>query len=138
MKQDEVQKALDTSRQLNLLLANEIYYLPELENVDEWYLYSMSEVTITMPYNFEMFEQTKQILISNGWNWDKDDSVKPWCGNILTDFYKGVIVNDKAYHLTIHVHIKPDLNGSVCKRQIIGYAKPEPIYEVVCNEMADS
>lgn len=111
----------------------EIDNLPELEGIDGWFTHSGSELTVTMPYDLKLYTRNRDALIEAGWEWDRLDFVREWCGDILTDFTKTF----EEVTLMIHFHVSPSLRGSTCKRNIIGYQDPKPIYEVVCNEMAN-
>ena len=102
--------------------------LPDLEKIYNTSPFDNRGVIITMPCDLEAFGRNRDKLLAAGWEWDKNMSVHPHCGEIMPDFWKG-----GAY---LYFHINPDYSGSTCKKRIIGHEE-KPVYEIVCLEMEE-
>jgi hypothetical protein len=96
--------------------------LPDLEIVWQQ-TYRGGEIILCQPYDLDMFHRNRVILENLGFVWNKDLSVSPSCGEILTEFTRG--------NLKIRFQIDPGYEKSTCKRSVIGH-EPKPIYEITC------
>jgi ABC-type microcin C transport system duplicated ATPase subunit YejF len=98
--------------------------LPSLEGLQRAHVYRPGNVILTFPYDLEAFQRNRAILETAGFTWDGDLTIKPSCGEVITDFTLGA--------LEITVFLDPDVEGSTCQKSIIGYEN-KPVYEVICK-----
>ena len=117
---------LETEMETQRLMLETLRTMPELEGINRMQpAYRAGMIILLMPYDLPMFHRNREKLEALGFAWDGNQSVSPHCGDIITYFTKG--------NLEISIHINPDLAGSTCKKNLIGYEQ-KPIYEVTCMD----
>jgi hypothetical protein len=122
---EKLLKEIETEITLHRHVIDLLESIPELEGIYNMFTYKPGSLIYSMPYDLQMFERNKNKLVENGWEFDGDMEVKPFCGAIMPEFTKEGI--------RISFQINPVYSGSTCKRTVIGYEKT-PIYEVTCME----
>jgi hypothetical protein len=98
--------------------------LPPLEGLKRCQSHKPGDVILVFPYDLEAFQRNRAILETAGFTWDKDLTIKPHCGEVITNFTLDA--------LRIIVFLDPDVEGSTCQKSVIGYEN-KPIYEVICK-----
>ncbi len=99
--------------------------LEHLQNIHHGHVMDPRSVIVVIPHNKQLFDHNKEVLQTLGWKWDNDMNPNPSSGVVCANFYKDGI--------QINIQLIPDMVGSTCKRNLIGYDK-QPIYELTCME----
>jgi hypothetical protein len=98
--------------------------LPELEGV----LYGSTFtdwVSLSFPYKHELFNANKETMTAAGFRFMHES-------HLDNGTYEQVYYSEN--HTDVTLYYRPEAEGSTCKRNLIGYKKPEPIYEVTCMD----
>jgi hypothetical protein len=121
---EELIVTIETEIQSHTRMRDVLQGLPALEGLKRCQSHKPGEVILVFPYDMEAFHRNRAILETAGFTWDGDLTIKPHCGEVITNFTLDA--------LEITVFLDPDEAGSTCQKSIIGYEN-KPIYEVICK-----